>query len=161
VKRWALTIVLYLLLGAIVNVAVAIGCAILVVVPTNVSEESGPYRSWLGSLDWAKDDWRVMVWRQTGWVRVFSLIPDAPSSKPRSDSYVVEMLVTSGFVVDQDGEKIPTWSRASRRARLQQSPPTLVEDGFGWPAATLKSQFEADTAGRIVLKRLTQGHPNS
>ena len=120
----------------------------------------GPYRSWTGSLDAAKSEWRVVVWRQPGWTRVCSLVPETSSSPAvPSDLYVINLLVTTSFYLDEEGAEIPKWSRAHVAQRVEQSPATLVEDGFGWPGLSMRARFQADASSSIVRGAVLEGLP--
>ena len=111
-KRWLLRILVFLVLGAIVNVAVAWGFATLM--PTRwLVERTGMYMP----SDIA--EWDICVMAQAGAVLV-----DAEAS----------MMVTPG---PKSQDPIPHWSLPSKIPAQQSPHSEFQEIAYGWPAVTM------------------------
>ena len=111
-KRWVLTIILFLLLGAIVNVAVAWGCAAWSRYNNNAMQDySHP----------GLPNWIVSVSKGIGVTRV-SAVPD-------NDLWDISSI--------RGDVQIPAWSRTNERPSeaefADRTAPWIVEHASGWP----------------------------
>jgi len=160
VKRWAFTILLFLLLGAIVNVAVAWGLAVWLGVgrqPYQRQEIVYPFYD-----DWSSGDFFYAAWRRQGACRILSFRKECDGCPyGTSEHYVIALLLNwNPRLVDWDpsltdwvGFRPPRWSRVSRDAIsvADDNRVSLIEDARGWPMLTMRSRFRIDAAGNIVV----------
>jgi len=122
VKRWAFTIILFLLLGAIVNIAVAWGCALW----SPYSLNRPQMHSHSGRLTW-------IVSTADGFgLTCIALAPDNEHFR----------------LVDEGPVAIPRWSRAvNPPTEAEFAGPTcpyLMEYGYGWPARSARALAQWD-----------------
>src|SRR5262245_49128765 len=117
-KRHLLKLVLFLLAGAIINLAVAWACALWIV--------PQPLPNWLVAGEPLR--WAYELSSATGTIRLKSY----PMIEPTTEMFDIEM-----FVIEPGRGPEPAWSRISGPA----DDSTMVEDGRGWPAISLCSEL--------------------
>ena len=132
-KRRLTKLVLFLLLGAIVNVAVAWGCAVWQPWPNEWYRllKEGHTSEGLGFRDWT-----VKVWRSPAWARVLS------RWTARADSSILSEQ-------ESQAEKLlPSWAQCAHPS-IDFAPRTIVlyfVEARGWPFLAMRSKWE--TKGR-------------
>ncbi len=152
--RRLFTLVIFLLLGTVLNVAVAWGCA-----------------AWIGAggVGWDEiirrerfsqrfSGWTFGVWKRPGALRILSLwveSREALRSRPwtASEHYVTTLINNSPARRVPDGElPIPSWSRLSGDTLKPVGgvPPSLIEDGHGWPLLSMRSSFWVNAGGGAI-----------
>jgi len=126
VRRRLLIVAAFLLAGAVVNVAVAWGCAVLVDFTVAQSE--------VGGAKGSAHDW--VIWHH-----------DARAALR------IRALATSGNVDEheqypQHSWMLPSWGPLAVQVRLQQEdePFLRIADAYGWPRYSMWSAFGWDTA---------------
>ena len=152
-KRRLTKLVVFLLLGAIVNVAVAWGCAAWI----RISRDPNVPRSgdeFLRSPKVTELEWRAAVWRRPGVIRILSFRPhnyEVEGEAPGSSFYIINTLTqTPAWEVSWDDLPIPRWSRVYGKSANVADPWTLIEDARGWPIYSMRSSFFVDQNGNIV-----------
>ncbi len=121
-NRRLLTIVVFLLLGAVLNVAVAWGCAMILAEQTN----NWNMRSGAARLE---DNyvWGVNRLDRPGY---FSI-----------ESYVGLIVIEENERLDEFGTLIEKWSRIPNRNDPSGEPRNWEESASGWPVASMWSRF--------------------
>ena len=126
VKRRLLIIGMFLLLGAVVNVAVAWGCAVLVD-PFVVEPE---YRGAMRTVRGSPVDWRVWAWTRMGVKHIHSMMGSARSVRGEPDPT----------------EILPYWLDFAELTTEHKASKNLWEvrriDGRGWPAISMWCELE-------------------
>jgi hypothetical protein len=121
-KRRALQIVVLLLLGAIVNVAVAWGCAAFLVVDGSTCKSV-----MIGFVHAQPPQWYATMYSRSGAVRLYGFAPNEEQGEFLSD--------------DKRVFPVPHWSRL--RTRPLSTNDRCVDDVRGWPMVSLRSGFDA------------------
>ncbi len=144
-------VAIFLLLGAVVNVAVAWGCALWI---DGMAPELFP--SFVGGVTAeAHPHWRVLIARGRGSTVVLvsgatrKPYPRGPLPADATKEEIDAWLQGKAVRVPRDVVQVPYWSRASTPpTQSDYETPSLWEDARGWPMRSLVS-FSA--AGQEVL----------
>jgi hypothetical protein len=132
-KKMAIKLVLFLLLGAIVNVAVAWGCAVFLNPLTKQYQTSGE------SVREGRY-WRIWSWRRTGNTTVLSQRGPLPAA--------------TTFLTRVDPKQLcPEWFLAV--IRENNAPDARIAAACGWPMPSLWHHSEIDSAQRIANRHGT------
>ncbi len=130
-KRRLTKLVVFLLLGAILNVAVAWGCALILAEQTdNWNMRSGAAR--------LEDDYVWLVYRQDR-PGYFSI-----------ESYVGLIVIEENERLDQFGTLIEKWSRIPNRNDPSGEPRNWEESASGWPVASMWSRLNESDPLRFL-----------
>jgi hypothetical protein len=160
VKRRIAKLIVFLLLGAIVNVAVAWGCAAWAgrwVSPSNSHpSDYGPFCNFDRPLQMPADSWAVLIWRQPCWTRVLTMVS---SREPRpQDEYVFNALwLLPAYPHVHHEMGVPNWSRGATPPGRNESAWTLIEDCFGWPSLGLLARFQSDANCQVRARDWSAG----
>jgi hypothetical protein len=143
-KRRMIQIVVLLLLGAIVNVAVACGSAIIQPWP----------RVWAPAFERDNSfgpgfcDWEIRVWQGAAWSRVLS-------------RWTIGRPVTSIDELDTFGvEVLPSWARTTRPRSSDATDVLHFIEARGWPRLAMRSEWQTTGSGGIVfgVVEITSGY---
>ncbi len=139
-KRWLTKIVLFLLLGAIVNVAVAWGCAWWSEEPSGVAVVE--YEPFQMNGTW----WLIATWSYFG-TQVYAYRPFP--TREAVDEYVSFFKLKDLY----KGGNPPSWLRLPRVDAYgdKLSGPLLIDVGRGWPAVALSYGLDTKVEGDLVL----------
>ena len=135
-KRRAVSLLVLLPLlvtgGAIVNVAVAWGCA--------VSLYANVQTMWTGYIPAEVPVWQANGWSRTGAARIISHPFD---SKDPERSEIHDFFLRTGKLGQTD-KPLPSWSRISETPTdaIHLETTNLVEDARGWPVLSMMCSFE-------------------
>ncbi len=153
-KRWLLTIGIFLLLGAVVNVAVAWGTLWI----------AGDWSPVWGVTAPEHPRWRVFVGRGPG----ATVVRSSASRKPRprgvlppdaTQEEIDAWLRGEAVRVPRDVVPVPYWSRGSRPPiKAEYETPSIWEEARGWPMRSLVTfHFDGGTSHSKLSWRLEVG----
>ena len=161
-KRRLFKLVLFLLLGAVVNVAVAWGCAAWL----RIGSESYGFAvlfSTNPSDDWA---WDTIVYKRVGAIRIrsssistglfeyFRSMLGADVSRKELELAIKEITAPSGNSAEVKAH-LPSWSRANDPPQTVLNPDYPIEDARGWPFLAMRCSINDFTI------RLRMGDPKN
>ncbi len=158
-KRRLTKLVVFLLLGAVVNVAVAWGCAYW------IDEERKSHTLLLGPIPFEDAGWHIIIYEKPGAIRVVAFGVDhlgfahwreklgSDVSREELERAIEESKPYFCTVAEVEA-RLPSWSRANHppQARARTSYP--IEDARGWPLISMRCSMDDYTA------RLRLGDPN-
>ena len=141
-KRRLTKLVLFLLLGAIINIAVAWGCAVLLDGQKATDVDRGADATDHGNLE-------VFLWRRFGTQRVDLFLYQRE---------VAEAELTASQV-------LPQWCRERAQVVAKDFPQVLLAHGpvfqaRGWPLPVLWQDFDVRPNGRVIHGSLDVGLPD-
>jgi hypothetical protein len=130
IRKIITRVIVFLLLGAIVNVAVAWGCAYWLSPPTDLRSV------WIGFVPLDVPVWQCIGWQRTGTARVMS----RPFEDADADVRDIHAIMKSMPLSD---DPVPDWSRIveTRFHPRINNPRVLVEDARGWPLMAMMCEF--------------------
>ncbi len=146
-KRRLLIIAFFLLLGAVVNVAVAWGCALWQPWPSSWASSASESPTQYGS---GFSGWSVKVWRGQAWARVLSrwTIRESGSIQSSSEPAAEEVL--------------PSWAASARPSGIGPPGKVLLRfvESRGWPTLAMRSEWETEGRAGVVLAsvQVTRGY---
>jgi hypothetical protein len=128
VRRWLVTILLFLLLvsgGAIVNVAVAWGCAALITCDRSAVVAKGRLQS-------RSPTWWAILCRRPGCRLVLGV--------PLGAELAVRATTDGPEIWDGPSECLPRWCKEPPSRSMLLHAPAIRCDAFGWPLGSLECQ---------------------
>ncbi len=153
-KRRLTKLAIFLLLGAVVNVAVAWGCA------TWIDVHGRGRRFASGQIPFERSAWFATVHRKAGAIRITSaVVPGASLARAREQLGVnasraeLERVIEERYAathgpgsLQQIRRELPKWSRAAAPPPDEpQFPSYSIQDARGWPLATLWCEIDYHT----------------
>ncbi len=160
-KRRLTKLVVFLLLGAIVNVAVAWGCAAWI----DVEHWTQRYTFLLGPIPFEDAGWQVAYHEKPGAIRIVALGVDPlgfahwrevlGADVPREElERAIEGFPGQIHSIAELKAHVPSWSRTNHPPRPRAPTYYPIEDARGWPIVSLRCSIDERTI------RLRIGDPN-